>query len=44
MTRTKALRQFFEKFFNYKSEKMTVSDVLLDVTENADAPSGGGGQ
>lgn len=41
MTRTKALKQFFQKFYNYQSNKMTVSDVLLDVVENASAPSGG---
>lgn len=43
MTKVKALRNFLEKFFSYKSEKMTVSDILMDVTEHGTTPSGGGG-
>lgn len=41
MTRTKALRMFIKKFFNWESNKMTVSDVLLDAIENGSASGGG---
>lgn len=42
MTKIKALRDFLEKFFNYKSHGMTISEVLADVTENGEASGGGG--
>ncbi len=41
MTKTKALRLFIKKFFNWESNKMTVSDVLLDAIENGSASGGG---
>ena len=42
MTRVKALKKFLEKFFNYKSEGMTIPEILNDVTEHGTVPSGGG--
>lgn len=42
MTKIKALRDFLEKFFNYKSHGMTISEILADVTENGEASGGGG--
>ena len=42
MTRIKALRDFFKKFFNYESSAMTITSLIADVTENAEGPSGGG--
>lgn len=41
MTRVKALKIFLEKFFNYKSEGMTIPEILNDVTEHGTVPSGG---
>lgn len=41
MTKNKALRNFLAKYFNWTSNKMTMSDILMDVTENGSISGGG---